>query len=332
MKNLILIVMILAGILAGSVAYADNSGFLFVSFRGEATPMTEQLYFLLSQDGRHWESLNNSQPVVISQVGERGLRDPFIFRSHDGKKAYIVATDLSINLNHDWRRATHAGSKSIVVSESDDLIHWSEPRLEPVAADDAGCTWAPEAVYDEDTQDYLVFWASTNARDNFSKQRIWACRTKDFVTFDKPFIYIDKPWDVIDADIVRADNKYYRFCKDEKYKAITMEVSDELMGPWQSVSDFSLARMTGYEGPECYLLQPATVGNPATWCLILDCYSKGTGYHPFITQDLGGGQFTPATDFSFPYTTRHGAVMTISTSEYQSLKSAYGQPGTAPAQ
>jgi len=313
-------------ILASSVAYAEDGGFLFVTFNGEASPMGEQIYFGLSQDGRHWEALNNKQPVLTSELGEKGVRDPFIFRSHDGKKAYIIATDLSINRNRDWTRATHAGSKSIVIWDSEDLVHWSEPRLVQVAADDAGCTWAPEAIYDEGTQDYLVFWASMNKSDNFAKQRIWACRTKDFVTFDKPFIYIEKPGHVIDTDIIRDGDKYYRFSKDEQFKAITMEVSDKLMGPWQDVPDFSLAKMTGYEGPECFLLDPAANGNPPTWCLILDCYSKGTGYHPYVTHDLAAGQFTPATDFSFPFPFRHGAVLAVTPAEYQSLKATYGQP------
>ena len=33
-------------------------------------------------------------------------------------------------------------------------------------------------------------WASTTARDNFSKLRVWAARTKDFRSFGAPFIYV----------------------------------------------------------------------------------------------------------------------------------------------
>ena len=64
--------------------------------------------------------------------------------------------------------------------------HLFAPRLVKVAPDDAGCTWAPEAVYDEETADYFVFWASTTAGDDFAKHRIWAARTKDFRSFGKP--------------------------------------------------------------------------------------------------------------------------------------------------
>lgn len=306
-------------------AIADEGGFLFVTFKGEATPMTEQIYFAVSKDGRQWDALNGGEPTLVSKIGEKGVRDPFLLRSQDGKKFYLLATDLSINLNHDWGRAVHAGSKSLVIWESNDLTHWSEPRLVKVAADDAGCTWAPEAIYDEDTQDYLVFWASTNKSDNFAKQRIWASRTKDFRTFSKAFVYIEKSQSVIDTDIVRDSGNYYRFSKDETFKAITMEVSKKLMGPWQDVPQFSLAKMTGYEGPACFLLEPAAGGKPPTWCLLLDQYSKGTGYHPFVCNDLGSGQFKQKSDFKFPFHFRHGSVMPVSAVEFNALEAAYGK-------
>lgn len=316
--------------LIAATSFAADGGFLFVTFKGEQSPMTEQIYFALSKDGLSWNALNKSEPVLVSKLGEKGVRDPYILRSHDGRKFYLLATDLSINLNRNWGRATHAGSKSLVIWESDDLTHWSTPRLVRVAADDAGCTWAPEAVYDEDTRDYLVFWASTTKSDDFAKQRIWAARTRDFRTFSKPFIYIEKPTTVIDTDIIRDNGKYYRFSKDEQYKAITMEVSDKLLGPWQDVPQFSLAQLRGYEGPECFQLEAATAGKPATWCLILDQYSKGTGYQPFVTQDLTGGQFTPGAGFTFPFHFRHGSILPVSEAEYQRLEKAYGGK-TAPS-
>jgi hypothetical protein len=321
MKKLLL----LSALLAGPGALAEDGGFLFVTFRGEQTPITEQIYFAVSHDGRQWNALNDSRPVLVSTIGEKGVRDPYLLRSHDGKEFFLLATDLSINLNHNWTRAQQAGSKSIVIWNSTDLVHWTQPRLVKVAPDDAGCTWAPEAVYDEGNAAYLTFWASKTKPDNFSKQRIWAAWTKDFVTFGAPFVYIDRPWHVIDTDIVRENGAYYRFSKDEQFKSITMEVSTNLMGPWNDATNFSLAKMQGYEGPECYQIKPAADGQPATWCLILDQYSKGTGYHPFVTDGLSGGQFKPGEGFSFPFTFRHGCVLPISAQEYERLEKAYGQ-------
>jgi hypothetical protein len=305
---------------------AADGGYLFVTFKGEQSPMTEQIYFVISRDGKEWTSLNGGEPVLVSKLGERGVRDPFLIRAPDGSKFFLIATDLSINLNRDWGRAVRAGSKSIVVWESTDLVKWSEPRLVKVAPDDAGCTWAPEAIYDEAKQEYLVFWASTTARDKFAQHRIWAARTKDFVSFTEPFIYIEKPTAVIDTTIVFQDGRYYRFTKDEKFKAITAETSDKLDGAWTDVPGFSLAKMTGYEGPACYRLANPEAGKPPKWCLLLDHYSRGQGYKPFVAEDLASGQFTPEPSFKFPFRLRHGSVLPVSAEEMARLEATYSKP------
>lgn len=318
---------LLACACAATAALA-NGGYLFVFFMGEQTPMSEQVYFALSKDGRHWEILNDSQPVLVSKLGEKGVRDPFILRSRDGKSFHMIATDLSIHLNRDWNRAQTAASKSIVVWSSPDLVEWSQPQLVEVAADDAGCAWAPEAIHDEENDDYLVFWASKNRRDDFAKQRIWAARTKDFRTFGKPFIYIEKPSHVIDTTIIRDNGRYYRFSKDEQYKAITMEVSDKLMGPWEDVPGFTLSRLQGYEGPQAYMLEPATHGKPAVWALVIDHYARGRGYQPYITTDLASGVFTDAPGFHFPVRFRHGAVLPVTAQEFRRFENRFGKAGS----
>src|SRR5579872_5674554 len=150
-------------------AAAAEGGFLFSTIRDETTPMSEQIYMAISEDGRHWDALKGGNPVLVSDVGEKGVRDSFLLRSHDGQKVWLIATDLSVARNRDWKRATHSGSRSIVVWESGDLVHWAAPRLARVAPSDAGCVWAPEAIYDEETGNYLVCWASTKGRDNLAK-------------------------------------------------------------------------------------------------------------------------------------------------------------------
>jgi hypothetical protein len=299
--------------------FAVPAGYLFVTFKGEQTPLTEQIYFATSRDGREWTSLNNGDPVLVTDIGEKGARDPYLFRSRDGRKFFLIATDLSWNRDRSVSRAVRAGSRSILVWESADLVNWSAPRLVKVAPADAGCTWAPEAVYDEENGDYLVFWASTSRRDNFSKQRIWAARTKDFVTFGEPFVYIEEPNHVIDTTIVHDGDAYYRFTKDETYKAVTMETAPRLSGPWTGVTGFNLGKLVGYEGPAIYQLEPASPGKPAVWGLILDYYSKGQGYQPWTTTNLAGGDFQPAQGFKFPFKFRHGSVLPLSTEEYQAI-------------
>lgn len=294
-------------------------GFLFATFRGEQTPLTEQVYFAVSADGRAWTALHEGEPALISRVGERGVRDPFVLRAHDGSGFFLIATDLSIHHDPDWTRAVRAGSRAILVWKSPDLVNWTGPERVEVAPPDAGCAWAPEAVYDAEHGDYLVFWASTTARDEFAKHRIWAARTRDFSTFGQPFVFIEKHTPVIDTTIVHDGARYCRFTKDEKHRAITLETGDSLLGEWTDVPGFSLAHAAGYEGPECYLVEPAREGRPPVWCLILDHYGRGEGYKPFLSHAPASGHFEPAAGFAFPFKFRHGSVLPLTAAEFARL-------------
>jgi len=67
---------ILLLMLSSVFASAADGGYLFVTFKGEQSPMTEQIYFALSQDGRQWHALNGAEPILVSKLGEKGVRDP----------------------------------------------------------------------------------------------------------------------------------------------------------------------------------------------------------------------------------------------------------------
>ena len=70
------------------------SAYLFAYFKGDPLPDGEQIYFAISKDGFHWTDLNSGKPILTSTLGDKGLRDPFILRSHDDSKFYLIATDL----------------------------------------------------------------------------------------------------------------------------------------------------------------------------------------------------------------------------------------------
>lgn len=104
------------------------------------------------------------------------------------------------------------------------------------------------------------------------------------------------------------------------------------MGPWLEMPQFTAGQGKNFEGPICYQLKAATSGEPPVWCLLLDNVSDrigagAFGYMPFVSPDLGTGQFTSAKDFSFPYPFRHGSVLPITPAEQERLKSAFPQPG-----
>ena len=119
----------------------EKEAYLFVHFVGsEGSASDEQIYFSVSKNGTNWRTLNDLKPVLTSNVGQKGVRDPHIVRSPNGNKFYLIATDLSIyNIHGDWGGSQTNGSKSIVIWESEDLVTWSEPRLRQIARPDATC-------------------------------------------------------------------------------------------------------------------------------------------------------------------------------------------------
>ncbi len=300
----------------------EMGAYMFVHFVGnEGATEHEQVYFSVSKDGSNWTTLNNFVPTLTSTVGELGVRDPYILRGEDGK-FFIIATDLSI-FNRRWDRNRWAtcqisGSKDIIVWESTDLVNWSEARAVRVARDNAGCTWAPEAVYDIEKDMYMVFWASKTSDDNYEMQRMYRSYTKDFVTFTEPEIYIKGTSHNIDTTITSYKGVYYRFTKDESCAAVTMMKSTSLDDGWEDVETYNLGTMTGYEGPTIYKLN-----NEDKWCLLLDNYGTGQGYKPFVTDDISTGNFVSGSGFTFTTKHRHGTVMPITTEEYNRLVEAY---------
>ena len=51
-------------------AFAEESAYLFVTFKGEKTPLTEQIYFGLSKDGRNWEGLVMAKGFTLGHIEE----------------------------------------------------------------------------------------------------------------------------------------------------------------------------------------------------------------------------------------------------------------------
>ena len=85
------------------------------------------------------------------------------------KKYFIIATDL-LAISCDWEAFSTRGSRCIRVWESEDLIHWSDERLCEVGIPEAGCVWAPEAVFCKEKDMWFVFFAS-NVKEDGEKER-----------------------------------------------------------------------------------------------------------------------------------------------------------------
>ncbi len=294
------------------------AAYLFVHFTKESLG-GEQVYFAVSKDGLHWQDLNGGEPVLRSDIGTKGVRDPFIVRHPQTGMYHLIATDLCIITCQDgWYGAKHAGSRDIIVWDSADLVNWSEPRAITVAPENAGCVWAPEAIWDAEKEAFLVFFASSMPD---GKHSIYGVYTTDFVTFTPPFQYIERQHSIIDTTIIREDGMYYRFSKDEENKYIRVEKGSHLTGNFTPVDCPVLDGMKGLEGPECYQLPDGK------WCLICDQYAAKKGYLPIIIDDLKTMQPKPLTadEFDLGFVLkRHGGVLQIDDEAYLQLIARYG--------
>ncbi len=292
--------------------------YLFVHFTTEQKD-PENVYFAVSKDGLHWEDVGGDKPILTTDKGSKGIRDPFIVYDKELSKYFIIATDLNTS-DGDWDRAANRGSRSLFVWESSDLINWSEERLIEVGVPNAGCVWAPEAVYCHEKKAWFVFWAS-NVRESGeaeAKQRIYGSFTMDFKEFTPAFKYIERDENVIDTDIVWDNGWYYRFSKDETNKVILMEKSQNLVdGPYEGVNSKVLAELSGVEGPECYYLE-----EQKKWCLIVDQYRENGGYLPLLCDDLASGEFRILDKSEYNLglrKKRHGGIIRISDEEYTEI-------------
>ncbi|WP_448808700.1 alpha-L-arabinofuranosidase C-terminal domain-containing protein [Agromyces bauzanensis] len=335
------------------------TAYFFPHFVGESTDDGEEIYFAASvgNDAEEWMTLNDGESVLASTLGEQGLRDPFIIRSPEGDRFFLIATDLKIYGGGDFGTAQETGSRSIMVWESTDLVNWSDQREVVVAPENAGNTWAPEAYWDEAAGEYVVYWASAlypadlpaDQRDiSTSYQRMMYATTRDFVTFSEPQVWIDEPQGagrgMIDSTVAKDGDTYYRLTKDESYMGVRQERSADLRRTQGVTEDDGWELMaerigfgqpnpwggtfTGGEGPSIF-----KSNTDDTWYLLQDqpSYHGGQGYMLFESSDLAGAEWTSVPSAKLPESPRHGTVIPVTATEYQRLLETYQPDALAEA-
>ncbi|MCP2243958.1 Beta-xylosidase [Lentzea aerocolonigenes] len=315
-----------------------KEGYAFAYFTGEATQDTEQVHFAVSRgdDPLHWDELNGGKPVLKSQYGETGVRDPFIIRSPEGDKFYLVATDLQINDGRGWGEAQQHGSKYLEIWESTDLVTWSEQRHVRVSPDTAGMTWAPEATYDPTIGAYIVYWASIPFaaddpdHNNWSYARMYYSTTRDFRTFTEPKVWNDPGQGVIDSTVIKDGDYYYRLTTDEKVigkctRDIVLERSKDLRAVdlpttkprnWELVDD-CIRTPLGTDWVEGPTLFKSNDGKK--FYAFMD-ETPNRGYIPFVTDSLANPNWQIPAEYSLPRAPRHGTVLPVTKAELERLR------------
>ncbi len=346
----------------------ETTDYIFVYFPySKNVKRDERIYFGISEDGLNFTALNNENFIFESKLGTHGLRDPFIIRSPKDNKFYLLATDLNAapitvddveypGMGFATGYETKPGSKNIMVWESEDLVTWSEQRECKVAIDTAGCAWAPEAYWDDETEQFVVFWSSTTSEDEapYSKKRLYYATTKDFRTFSEAQVWIDGESDVIDTTVIKVGEYYYRYTKNESKdtvhntpgKRVYCERSKSLTAAeWEFVHADSLNVGGGQiEGPCIFKFNADDVENARNaaklkgfdltgddiYCLMAD-QTQSTIF-PGLSDNIEDGNFNilgtknaeqvnGTTLYTMPGPiASHGTVMPITSEEYNNLR------------
>ncbi|MCI9003941.1 MAG: hypothetical protein HFH39_01590 [Lachnospiraceae bacterium] len=347
-----------------AVKIPETTDYIFAYFPYTSTK-DERIYFGISEDGLNFDALNNGRFVLESRLGTHGLRDPFIIRSPEGDRFYLIATDLTVaGLEQDgtkypgqgWDQNQKYGSQKIMVWESTDLVNWSDQRECKVARDNAGCTWAPEAYWDDETGQYVVFWASKTGDDGYGKQRVYYATTRDFYNFSEAEVWIEQSGSVIDTTVIKVGEYYYRYTKNEDggtvngtpSKRIFCQRSKSLTAPtadWELVHANSLDISGGQiEGGCIFKINTDDVANAKevaslkgfqlegddVYCLVAD--RTGATIFPGLSSRIEDGNFHVLgtgksetvggkTLYSMPEPdASHGTIMPVTSEEYNNLR------------
>jgi len=196
---------------------AGETAYLFSYFINDSK---DGLHLAYSYDGLNWTSLNGGRSFLTPAVGkDKLMRDPSICQAPDGI-FHMVWTSS-------WT------DRIIGYASSRDLIHWSEQQAIPVMMHEpkAHNCWAPEVFYDEASETYYIFWATTipgrhkevptSESEKGLNHRMYYVTTKDFRTFSKTKMFFNPDFSVIDAAIV----------KDPKEGDLIMVVKNENSNP-----------------------------------------------------------------------------------------------------
>jgi len=305
-------------IVAEKARWAPDAGYAAAYFKADND---EKIYQAATSgnDFFTFSPVNGGSAVITSTADTTGLRDPYVIRSAEGDKYYMIATDLCIGCTGDWGAAQSNGSLKVEVWESTDMKSWVRTNGAnagiTINQPEAGMTWAPEAYWDDELQSYVVFFAS-RLYDNAAHTsgpgyaRMFYVLTRDFKTFTyPPTTWQDTGYARIDSTVTKIDDHYYRFTKNEDGgaagileagKDIFLERSKVLTAPttqsswtadpnstWQLTDTYMTRLETNQvgEGPEIVKLNAGDPNNTAEgdgYVFLVDNYGAG-GYRAFLT-------------------------------------------------
>ena len=318
-------------------------GYLFTSF-----PVDDEAIYMHLSNGNNplsYQALSldgtaNTQAILRSDIGSKGVRDSFIVPSQDGSKFWLIATDLNANaFGNDFNEGSKFASRSIVIWESTDLANWSEPRLSPeLVGGTAGNAWAPEAYWDPLVNAYIVvfaarFWSADDPQRNGPQppNQLMYVTTNDFVTFSEAQVYFSPGYPVIDATFLAMPeggaNVWYRWVKSEvDYKIFQQRSENGILGDWTNVGgapDGTRIKFASqYENNEGPLIFRDNL-DPGKFHLWID-ENTLQSYIPATATTLNDMNAWIADSLDgFPTSVKHGKVLAVNQQQYDAILAKY---------
>ncbi len=181
----------------------------------EKCGQTSVNYQVLIEEDEIKETAVGDASVLFPFEGrDQGIRDPYLLRGSkadgsDANKVWLLATDLNLhsanygpasnmanNICGDWSKTAVVGTGSthLFVWETEDWIHWERRYIDVGSQIDAGMAWAPEAIYNPEKDNYLVYWSGKVDADNITRNRLYCCETSDFKEFGPTKLYEQEPF------------------------------------------------------------------------------------------------------------------------------------------
>jgi hypothetical protein len=316
------------GLLALAVAQAAPRGggpWVFSYFLDNGQ---DGMHLAYSRDGLKWTPLGGGRPFLTPTVGGKLVRDPCVILGSDNAFHAVWTTG--------WYE------QGIGIAHSKDLITWSGAAFLPVMVHErkAVNAWAPEMIFDHDTAQYLIFWATTipgrfpatdgsgsvNKEGVALNHRIYRTMTRDFKEYSRAELFLDPGFNVIDATIVRDGTRHLMFLKDETErpearKDIRLAVADHALGPYALWPE-PISKDNWVEGPTAFRSGQETF-------VLFDAYRRKQ-YEGVKSRDLKTWTALGA-ELQMPPGARHGTVLAVPEKILRGLLAALptGEPSAA---
>ena len=307
---------------------SKKDAYLFSYFTGNSTSQ-QRIHFAVSKDGYTFTPLKNNNEVITQTKGTLNCRDPYIFKGQD-EYYYLIATDMDCNTGW-W-----GNSNTMVIWRSTDLVEWTDETIinmsQITGADDIQRCWAPQVIWDEKEQRYMVYFALASWSISQNHTVMYYCYTDDLLDQSKytypqllykPELGDENKNNAIDGDIIydEKNDLYYLYYKDEDNATICYVTSKNVNGPYSDPTNPQkiLSSDIALEGCNAYF-----INGTDTLVMLADAYLDGY-FVLNVSKDFRNFSTLDNSETTINETQpRHGSVISITDEEYDRLVNSFG--------